>query len=79
MKHEKQEKYLRGMILLPLAVGGRAILVSDGNVIRTSRVVAIHAQTDEMICFETLNTQYHILVDPYLLANAERHPLEAAA
>ena len=79
MKHEKQEKYLRGMILLPLAVGGRAILVSDGNVMRTSRGVAIDSQTDEMICFETLNTQYHILVDPYMLADAERHPLEAAA
>ena len=78
MNPEKQERTLRGMALLPLSVGSRAVLLSGGQVIWTSRVVSIQTQTEEELCFETLNTNYCIKMAPSPQA-ASLLPTAAAA
>lgn len=61
---DKKETTLKGALICPLALGCCALIFHRGGVIRTSRVVAIHSETAEEVCFETLNTRYTLLMDP---------------
>ena len=79
MYPEKQERTLRWMALMPLSVGSRAVLLSGGRVIWTSRVVSIQTQTEEELCFETLNTRYRVTMEPLPYAAAAEVPLRVAA
>ncbi len=62
--NDKKATTLKGTLIYPLALGSCALIFHRGRFIRTSRVVAIHSQTAEKLCFETLNTHYTLLMDP---------------
>lgn len=61
---DKKETTLKGTLIYPLALGCCALIFHRGGFIRTSRVVAIHSETAEEVCFETLNTRYTLVLDP---------------
>lgn len=63
---EKTLKTLHGVLMRPLAVGTKAIIVHQGQITLTSRVVSIHSQTADEVCFETLNSEYRLLTGPFL-------------
>ncbi len=58
--NEKKTTILRGTLLQPLAVGGCALIHSQGQYIRTSRIVAIQSMAADEVCFETMNTNYRL-------------------
>ena len=62
--NDKKETTLKATLIYPLALGCCALIFYRGHLIRTSRVVAIHCQTAEELCFETLNTRYTLLMGP---------------
>lgn len=79
MKEEKKNVHLTGTLLYPVTVGRGAVVFSDGQVIHTSRVVAVHEQTAERISFETLHTQYTLTLGPFPLSGVSPLPVKAAA
>ena len=56
----KKTTILRGTLLYPLAVGNCALIHSQGQLIRTSRIIAIQSTTADEIRFETVNTYYRL-------------------
>ena len=55
--------------LRPLVIEQGALLLhAGGKIHHTSRVVAIHDQSDDMVRFETLNSNYCLLNGPFPLA-----------
>ena len=62
--NQKKSATLYGSLLCPLAVGHCALIRYQGQMIRTSQVVAIHNCTADAICFETRNTNYTLLLGP---------------
>jgi hypothetical protein len=79
MKNEKKTVHLIGSLLYPIVVGRGAVVFSGGQVLHTSRVVAVHEQTVNQIRFETLNTHYALALGPFPLAAANPLPMRAAA
>lgn len=79
MKKEKKAVHLTGSLLYPVTVGRGAVVFSDGQVIHTSRVMAVHEQTVNRIRFETLNTHYTLAMGPFPLAAVSPLPVRAAA
>lgn len=83
MKKRKDEKkknvMLCGMLLCPITIGKPAVFAAEGNLYRTSDVVALHEQTDENIHFETRNTHYHLSMSPFPLAAMSPLPVRLAA
>lgn len=75
----KRKRTMRGIPLLPVSVGSRAVLLSSGKVIWTSHVVNIQTQTEEQLRFETLNTCYCVKLDMFPHADAAALPVSAAA
>ncbi len=61
----KPAKTLSGVLMRPLAVGAKAVIVHQGQITLTSRVVDIHSRTENEVCFETLNSEYHLLTGPF--------------
>lgn len=61
---DKKSAFLSGILMHPLLVGARALILNGGKVIRTSPVVAIHDSSAEMIRFETMNTNYTLVMGP---------------
>ena len=55
MTKSKKSIVMRGALLRPLVIGQGALLHAGGKIYHTSRVVAIHDQSDDMVRFETLN------------------------
>ena len=62
--NQKKSTTLHGTLLYPLMVGHCAMIRSHGQFLRTSRIVAIHSYTTEEIRFETMNTNYTLLLSP---------------
>ena len=58
MNEMKKVIYLQGRLLTPLIVGNCAYISHSGQVIRTSRIVAIREVSGRHISFETLNSVY---------------------
>lgn len=79
MKKTKKEFYLDGSLLRPIVIGQGALLQSGGKVYHTSRVLAIHEQTEERIHFETLNSNYYLSMRPFPLAAISPLPVRLAA
>lgn len=79
MKKQKKEVYLNGSLLRPLTIGQGALVQAGGKVYHTSRVQAIHEQTEESIHFETLNSEYHLSMHPFPLAAISPLPVRLAA
>lgn len=75
----KAVKMLEGVLIRPLAVGSSALLLHGGGVVRTSRVVSIHGPIKDGVCFETLNTRYHLLTGPTCGPAAEGVSMAMAA
>ena len=61
---EKKTMIIRGNLVVPLMIGGCALLSSGGMFIRTSTVVAVHSCGATQIRFETLNTKYTLILEP---------------
>lgn len=61
---EKKYTTLKGTLLCPLAIGSCALILHRGQVMRTSRIVAIQSLSPSEVCFETQNTYYTLLPDP---------------
>ena len=53
-----------GTILVPLRGGGRAVNEKGGDWIYTSRVVESLSETEEAVCFETMNSVYKVSLLP---------------
>lgn len=76
---EKKKVMLCGMLLCPITVGKPAVFAAEGNIYRTSDVVALHKQTENNIHFETRNTHYHLSMSPFPLAATSPLPVRLAA
>ena len=72
----KTTKTLNGILLRPLAVGAKAVILHQGQV---TRVVAVHSRTEGEVRFETLNTEYRLLLGPSSEPAAGCFPLAMAA
>lgn len=68
MNEKKKEVKLCGRLIRPVVAGKAAIYVCGGQIHRTSRVVAIHEQTKDMVHFETQLAHYHLSMSPLPLA-----------
>lgn len=64
MNEKKKVIYLQGNLLTPLMVGNCAYISHSGQVIRTSRIVAIRETTVRRVSFETLNSHYNVELSP---------------
>ena len=62
--NQKKSTTLHGTLMYPLMVGHCAMIRCQGQFLRTSRIVAIHSCTADAIHFETLNTNYTLLLGP---------------
>lgn len=62
--NKKALAILYGSLVCPLRVGRRALILCQGQLIRTSRVVAIRCDTSEEARFETLDTRYTLILKP---------------
>ena len=79
VEKEKAMKTMTGTLLRPLAVGAKAVILHQGQITLTSRVVEIHSRTEDEIRFETLNTQYRLLTGPCSEPAADCFSLAMAA
>lgn len=61
---EKKYIYLEGTLLVPLTVGHCAWISYNGNVIRTSSIVAIREMSSHRASFETKNSHYCVELAP---------------
>ena len=75
----KKNVQLSGNLLCPLVTGQCAVFKANGDIYRTSQVIAIHEVDTTGIRFETENTHYHLLLTPYPAAVICKFPLEPAA
>ena len=78
-EEKKKTVQLCGNLLCPLVTGQCAIFKANGDIYRTSQVIAIHEAGTGSIRFETENTHYHLLLSPYPAAVIRQFPLEPAA
>ena len=74
MNFKKKSVSLSGVAVLPVTVGACALLVCGGQIIRTSRVVAVHEHSPEVLRFETLNSNYSVALTPSPLAAVSPNP-----
>ena len=74
---DKTTKTLTGALLRPLAVGAKAVILHQGQVTFTSRVLSIHSYGMGEVRFETLNTQYRLLTGPFLRPAVNQFPMAA--
>ena len=79
MNEKKKEVQLCGCLIRPVVVGKTAIYATGGHVYRTSRVVTVHEQTEDMVHFETKAAHYYLSMDPLPLAAASPFPTQKAA
>ena len=77
--NQKKSVLLSGTLMYPLVVGGIAMIYHQGQFIRASRIVAIRKRTARKICFETMNTNYTLLLDPSPQAVTQPQMLSMAA
>jgi hypothetical protein len=62
--NNKKNVYMAGALVSPLKEGSRALIKCSGNLIYTSPVVEICSITTDCVCFETMNSVYHISLVP---------------
>ena len=79
VQKEQAMQTMTGTLLRPLAVGAKAVILHQGQITLTSRVVEIHSRTEDEIRFETLNTQYRLLTGPCSEPAADCFSLAMAA
>ena len=79
MTKSKKSIVMRGALLRPLALGQSALLHAGGKIYHTSRVVAVHEQSDALVRFETLNSIYCLSMSPFPLAACNPLPMMSLA
>lgn len=79
-RNEKTKKRIQlcGSLIRPLTIGEPAVYAAGGTVFRTSQVMAIHELATSSIRFETMNSHYHLLLNPYPAAVVCQFPTELA-
>ena len=70
---------MHGALLRQLVIAQGALLHAGGKIYHTSRVVAIHDQSDDMVRFETLNSNYCLSMAPFPLAACNPLPMMSLA
>ncbi len=75
----KKTTILNGTLLLPLRVGASAQILHSGRTIKTSTVVSIRSISPSGISFETLNTNYTLLLPAPAQTAVVETPAFAAA
>lgn len=75
----KAMKMLEGVLVRPLSVGSSALFLHGGELVRTSKVVAVHGAITGGVSFETLNTRYYLLTGPTYEPEANQCPVAMAA
>lgn len=76
---KKKDKTINGILMCPLAVGASAHIFHQGMITHTSRIVAIHSRTTQEVCFETLNTNYRLILNPFPFAASSQYAMNMAA
>ena len=76
---EKKKVMLCGTLLFPITVGKPAVFAAEGSVYRTSNVLSMHEQTEDNVHFDTMNTNYHLSMSPFQLADMNPLPERLAA
>ena len=76
---DKKTRTLNGTLMLPLAVGAKAAILHQGLITLTSKVVAIHSQSESEVRFETKNTYYRLLTGPFNQPAVSLSPMTMAA
>ena len=66
----KRKVHISGQLLFPLKKGNAAVIMRQGDIIRTSTVVSIREENEDYVCFETENSVYRVSMRPG--ANAAR-------
>lgn len=79
MKKSKKQVVMNGSLLRPLCIGQGALLYAGGKLYHTSRVTSIHEQSDDLVHFETLNSNYYLTTSPFPLAAISPLPVSLAA
>lgn len=79
MNPNKKNVDLYGMAVLPVAEGVCALLACGGHYIRTSRVVKIHEYTPHILRFETVNSNYSVVLTPSPLVAVSLIPMGMTA
>ena len=79
MLEAKTVRTLTGILLRPLAVGSRAVIVHQGKITRTARIMAIHHRSADEVCFETLDTRTYLLTGPPFDPGVSAPPAARAA
>ena len=77
--NEKKTVILTGKLLAPLSVGSRALFLHNGQRVHTSKVVAINSVSPTGVSFETMNTNYRLLMPAEEQAISDPVPMGAAA
>jgi len=75
----KKTTTLSGTLMYPLEVGCSALILYNGRLIRTSRVVKIYKKKRNKVRFETMNTIYCLLLPGPETQAAEQTTLCMAA
>ena len=79
MKKAKKKIRKIGKLLRPLVIGQGAYVYIGGVPLHTSRVVAIYEQTEELVHFETMNSDYYLTTRPFPTAVINPLPVSLAA
>ena len=66
----KKTVHISGKVVFPLREGARAVIACSGGFIKTSRVVEIYEEREDLAYFETMNSIYRVALVP--------HPVTAA-
>ena len=72
----KKTVKLNGSVVHPVTVGEGAVLIANGKVYHTSKVVAVYEYTIDHVCFETQNTVYDVYAPTFPFAAVS--PLEVS-
>lgn len=62
--NNKKNVHISGSLASPLKEGLRALLNCGGTFVYTSRVVEIREVNAAHVCFETMNSVYHVSLEP---------------
>ena len=60
----KKDVHVSGVLAAPLQEGSRAMIRCGGSFIYTSLVVEIREASVDCVCFETMNSVYHVSLEP---------------
>lgn len=70
----KKTVEVNGHIVFPLKEGSAAYIACDKGIIQTSKVVSIISNTNEFAHFETMNSEYKVLLEKSPVAISQGLP-----